>query len=95
MYVFTVFLSKIGHWKSVVWLWYIGHFCLRLTVVSARLIGQFGPILWGETFDGTYFFLVIATEKIKTLLDKKKCPKTIKYTWITKKFQHLLSGLIL
>jgi hypothetical protein len=27
------------------------------TVVSARLIGQFGLILWGETFDSGNFFL--------------------------------------
>ena len=41
------------------------------TVVSARLIGQFGRILWGETSDCAHFFLVIATENIKTVLDQK------------------------
>ena len=44
-------------------------------MVSANPIGQFGPILWGKTFDGAHFFLVRATEKIKAVLDKKNKPK--------------------
>ena len=31
------------------------------TVVSARLIGQFGLILWGESSDSAHFFLEGAT----------------------------------
>ena len=46
-----------------------------LTVVSARLIGQFGLNLWGETSDCVLFFLVRATEKTKTVLDQKIPPK--------------------
>ena len=46
--------------------------CVSLvTVVSPRLIVQFGPILWGKTSDCAHFFLVRATEKIKTVLDQK------------------------
>ena len=39
------------------------------TVVSARLIGQFGPILWGKSSDSVHFFLVRAREKIKSVLE--------------------------
>ena len=46
-------------------------------MVSARLIGQFGLILWGETSDCTHFFLVRSTEKIKTVLDQKVFQKII------------------
>ena len=48
------------------------------TVVSACLIVQFGLILWGETSDGAYFFLVRATEKPKTVFDQKIPPKKLK-----------------
>ena len=40
------------------------------TMVLARLIGQFVPILGGKTFNGVHFVLVRATEKIKTVLDQ-------------------------
>ena len=60
------------------WPWPTQAHCLfswSCTVVSARLIGQFGLILWGETSDGAHFFLVRATEKTKTILDQKKPQK--------------------
>ena len=43
----------------------------KTTVVLARLIGQFGLILRGETFDCAHSALVRATEKTKTVLDQK------------------------
>ena len=46
-------------------------------MVLACLIGQFGLILWGETSDRAYFFLVRATEKTKTVLDQKIPQKII------------------
>ena len=57
--------------------WNMTRSCMVLehTVVSARLIGQFGLILWGETYDGAHFFLVRAAEKIKIVLDQKIPPK--------------------
>ena len=45
--------------------------CVRDTVILACLIGQFGLILWQKTSNGAYFFLVRATNKIKTVLDQK------------------------
>ena len=44
------------------------------TVVLPRLFDQIGPILSGKTSDSAYFFLVRATEKIKTVLDQKIPP---------------------
>ena len=46
-------------------------FDVRRSVVSACLIGQFGPILWGVNCGGVHCFLVIATIKIKSVLDHK------------------------
>ena len=42
----------------------------KITVVSPRLIGKFEPILLRKTSDSAHFFLVRATEKIKTVLDQ-------------------------
>ena len=44
--------------------------CKWLTVVLARLFGQFVLILWGKTSDSAHFFLVRATENTKTVLDQ-------------------------
>ena len=61
-------------------------------MVSACLIGQFGPILWGETSDGAHFFLVRANKKKKglgVLEHLKKLFFIEKYMWNTKNFKHL------
>ena len=60
------------------------------TMVLPSLISQFGQILWGKTSDGAHFFLVRATQKMKTDLDQKISHKNYwrcKY-WLSV-FEHL------